>query len=176
MDSQSASPSGERPQSCTKVACNRATVIGCSSVNRFQCGLMSTCISIVMLSAGTPSSSFSLKSPTGKSAGFRSVASAVLQSQSRRTGDDAAVPGADSKAASQSRLFAGTASSEAKRREMLLRAQKEAAGSDDGMVRISPEDLAAMRAEIAALRESVQKLQPLDPENAQLKRNMQALQ
>ena len=59
---------------------------------------------------------------------------------------------------------------------MLLRAQKEAAASDDGMVRISPEDLAAMRAEIAALKESVQKLQPLDPENTQLKRNMQALQ
>ena len=59
---------------------------------------------------------------------------------------------------------------------MLLRAQKEAAATDDGMVRISPEDLAAMRAEIAALKEIVQKLQPLDPENTQLKRNMQALQ
>lgn len=138
---------------------------------------MLTRANIVILCAGTPSSSFSLKSPAGKAAaGFRSVASAVLQSQSRRTGDDATIPGADSKAAPQSRLFAGTASSEAKRREMLLRAQKEAAASDDGMVRISPEDLAALRAEIAALRESVQKLQPLDPENAQLKRNMQALQ
>lgn len=59
---------------------------------------------------------------------------------------------------------------------MLLRAQKDAAAADDGMVRISPEDLAAMRAEIAALRDSVQKLQPLDPENAQLKRSMQTLQ
>ena len=127
--------------------------------------------------AGTPPTSFSQKSPTGKAAGFKSVASAVLQSQSRRTGDDTVTSAADAKAASQSRLYAGTASSEAKRREMLLRAQKEAAAAaDDGMVRISPEDLAAMRAEIAALRESVQKLQPLDPENMQLKRNMQALQ
>ena len=126
--------------------------------------------------AGTPSTSFSQKSPTGKAAGFKSVASAVLQSQSRRTGDDTATSAADAKAASQSRLYAGTASSEAKRREMLLRAQKEAAAADDGMGRISPEDLAAMRAEIAALRETVQKLQPLDPENTQLKRNMQALQ
>ena len=124
--------------------------------------------------AGTPSASFSTKSPP-KGAGFKSVASALIQSQARRNGDDAAAA-ADSRAASQSRLFAGTASSEAKRREMLLRAQKEAAAADDGMIRISPEDLAAMRAEIAALRENVQKLQPLDPENAQLKRNLQALQ
>jgi len=100
----------------------------------------------------------------------------VIQSQARRGGEDtAAAPAADSRAASQSRLYAGTASSEAKRREMLLRAQKEAA-AEDGMVRISPEDLAAMRAEIAALRENVQKLQPLDPENAQLKRSLQATQ
>ena len=124
--------------------------------------------------AGTPSASFSLKSPASKSPAFKSVANAVLQSQGRRFTDDA--PAADSKAASQSRLFAGTASSEAKRREMLLRAQKEAGAAEDGMVRISPEDLAAMRAEIAALRESVQKLQPLDPENAQLKRSLQMLQ
>jgi len=105
------------------------------------------------------------------------VASAVIQSQARRSGEDtaAAAPAADSRAASQSRLYAGTASSEAKRREMLLRAQKEAA-AEDGMVRVSPEDLAAMRAEIAALRENVQKLQPLDPENAQLKRSLQATQ
>ena len=133
-------------------------------------------LSICNLCAGTPPSSFSQKSPTGRGAGFKSVASAVLQSQSRRTGDDPATAGADVRSASQSRLFAGTASSEAKRREMLLRAQKEAAATDDGMVRISPEDLAAMRAEIASLKESVQKLQPLDPENTQLKRNMQALQ
>ncbi len=58
----------------------------------------------------------------------------------------------------------------------MLRAQKEAAAADDGMIKISPEDLAAMRAEIAALRENVQKLQPLDPENAQLRRNLQAMQ
>ncbi|KAL0056004.1 hypothetical protein WJX82_006566 [Trebouxia sp. C0006] len=126
---------------------------------------------------GTPLSSFSQKSPASKAgAGFKSVASAVIQSQARRGGEDtAAAPAADSRAASQSRLYAGTASSEAKRREMLLRAQKEAA-AEDGMVRISPEDLAAMRAEIAALRENVQKLQPLDPENAQLKRSLQATQ
>lgn len=125
---------------------------------------------------GTPRDSFSQKSPGGKAgSGFKSVASALIQSQARRGGDDTAAAAVDSRAASQSRLFAGTASSEAKRREMLLRAQKEAA-ADDGMVRISPEDLAAMRAEIAALRDNVQKLQPLDPENAQLKRNLQTLQ
>ncbi len=131
-----------------------------------------------MVRAGTPLSSFSQKSPASKAgAGFKSVASAVIQSQARRSGEDtaAAAPAADSRAASQSRLYAGTASSEAKRREMLLRAQKEAA-AEDGMVRVSPEDLAAMRAEIAALRENVQKLQPLDPENAQLKRSLQATQ
>ena len=58
---------------------------------------------------------------------------------------------------------------------MILRAQKKAP-TEDGMLRISPEDLANMQAEIAKLRETVQKLQPLDPENAQLKRTVQSLQ
>ena len=137
-----------------------------------------SCLLLTRLSehVGTPSASFSQKSPASKTgAGFKSVASALIQSQARRSGDDSA-SAAESRVASQSRLFAGTASSEAKRREMMLRAQKEAAAADDGMIKISPEDLAAMRAEIAALRENVQKLQPLDPENAQLRRNLQAMQ
>lgn len=94
-----------------------------------------------------------------------------MQSKAKSDGGESST--ADSKAA-QSRLFGGTASSEAKRREMMLRAQKEA--PDDGMLKISPEDLANMQAEIAKLRETVQKLQPLDPENAQLKRSVQSLQ
>ena len=124
--------------------------------------------------AGTPPSSFSLKSPSSKSPAFKSVANAVLQSQGRRGTDDTSA--ADSKTAEHKRFYTIKASSEAKRREMMLRAQKEAGASEDGMIRISPEDLAAMRAEIAALRESVQRLQPLDPENAQLKRSLQMLQ
>lgn len=103
----------------------------------------------------------------GKGSGFKSVASALIQSRA-----DSAE--SDSKAA-QSRLYGGTASSEAKRREMILRAQKEAS-TDDGMLRSSPEDLANLQAELAKLRETVHKLQPLDPENAQLKRTVQSLQ
>ena len=77
---------------------------------------------IGLVRAGTPLSLCSQKSPASKAgAGFKSVASAVIQSQARRGGDDtaAAAPAADSRAATQSRLYAGTASSEAKRREML---------------------------------------------------------
>lgn len=106
----------------------------------------------------------------GKGSGFKSVASALMQS---RAGSEE-LSSSDSKAA-QSRLYGGTASSEAKRREMIARAQKEAP-TDDGMLRISPEDLANMQAELAKLRETVQKLQPLDPENSQLKRTVQSMQ
>ena len=106
----------------------------------------------------------------GKGSGFKSVASALIQARA----DSADSSASDSKA-SQSRLYGGTASSEAKQKEMILRAQKKAP-TEDGMLRISPEDLANMQAEIAKLRETVQKLQPLDPENAQLKRTVQSLQ
>ena len=156
MEAKSGSPASTR-----LVSCNHSLA---ELVVHLRLNTNCAVHSVVLCKHHMLSRNFSL---LGKGSGFKSVASALIQSRADSAEND-------SKAA-QSRLYGGTASSEAKRREMIARAQKETP-TDDGMLRISPEDLANLQAELAKLRETVQKLQPLDPENAQLKRTVQSLQ
>lgn len=69
----------------------------------------------------------------------------------------------------------GTASSEAKRKELLAKQAREQAEADTHMVKIDPDELAQIRAELDRLQALVLKLQGNEAELEKLRRTVEQL-